>query len=661
MAGSGFIGREAELAETVRLLGEARLVTLTGVGGVGKTRLAREAAERMRPRFPDGVHLVELSALRSAELLPAAVAAALGLADQSTRPHLDVLAEWLAGRSPLLVLDTCEHLVRAARELARKVLAAAPGVRILVTTREPLGLGDERVLKVMPLPVADAVELLRARTGRGEQGMDELCGALDCLPLALELAAARLRDMSVAELTRQLDDRFRHLAGDHRDGPARHATLRSAIGWSHELCGPDERLIWARCSVFAGDFDREAVMDVCAGGPLSPSAAAAAITGLVDKSILMETRGEGGRARYRMLDTIREYGAEWLHRLRQVEATRARHRDHYLRLARRAESEWQGRQLELYGRLREERANLWAAFDYCMSDPEQHRAGLDLAGTLWPLWMCCGLLREGRHYLDLTLSVNHRPGPERLKALWVSAWVAIGQGDIVAVEAYLDQCRREDVTGDAAGHVSQMTALGAILRGDAREALAAVREARHRHRAEHNVFPGLLLSYTVLGMALLMTGDLDDLERVLDEGRLVAELYDEHWIRTQFDYLQAQGEHRQGRTAAALKHAREAARGARRFADLTLLAPAVELIAALRAAEGRPEAAAILLGVARGIWDRFGLADFGAPLFRSIRDEAEERVRRVLPPERIAGHFAEGNALDLDTALAYVLGESDRI
>lgn len=469
------VGRRTELRGILRLFaGTAQLVTLTGVGGVGKTRLALEAARAMQPRFRDGAWLVELSPLRQGELLAHTLAEALPLADQTTRPMIDVLADYLADRELLLVLDTCEHLADACALTVQALARAAPGLRILATSRRPLDAPGEEVITVEPLPVpetddpaaaqADAVVLLAERAAQSVPGFTvseagraelvRLSRRLEGLPLAIELAAARLGELSVGELTERLDDRFAVLgetdeavdgaeppsssrllpqpsAGRGRqsgEGPPWHQALRTAIGWSHQLCSPAERLLWARLSVFAGSFDAEAARLVCADAALAAERIPALLTALVDTSILTWWPTGGGE-RYRMLDTLREYGAGWLCNLGEEDELCRRHRDHYRALAHRADAAWMGPdQIAWHQRTVTEHANLRAALDFCLAEEDGH-AALEMGGELWFLWFACGFSKEGRHYLDRALALAPAAGPARAKALWASGLIAIVQGD----------------------------------------------------------------------------------------------------------------------------------------------------------------------------------------------------------------------------------------
>lgn len=672
-----FVGRRAEIAQVVRLIRESRLVTLTGLGGVGKTRLAGRAAEEIAGEFPDGLWLVELACLTDPYLLAETVADSMGLADQSARQQEEVLADWLSPRRSLLVLDTCEHLVEAVASLVDTLLRRAPGLRVLATGRQPLGVPGEHIYPVPPLPVEDAVALLRDRAGLagagtaggdvegggdegggvggdGAAGMAALCEGLDCIPLAIELAAVQLRTMSPALLTPQLHDRYRLLTGG--DGPMRHESLRAAMGWSHELCTPAERLLWARLSVFAAGFDLEAAERVCAGGPLPSGLVLETLTGLVDKSLVQREDHPAG-VRLRMLDTVREFGAEWLLLLGETGAVQGRHRDHYLRLARRCAAEWPGRQVEWYGRIRAEQRNFRKAFELCLADPEWSRTGLDLAGTLWFLWVCCGMLREGRHYLETALGMDTRPGPERVRALWVCAWVAALQGDLDAAEERLDRCRAEDPGESAAGYATQIEGLISLMRGDYPRAVELLDEAMAWHMAEGDVLSGLLPCYTLAALSLLAAGRPEETMETLSEGQALCEAHGEEWSRAQMEYVFAWAEHVKGGTSGALRHARAALTAARLFDDLLLSVVCVEMIAWAVAVEGAAGRGARLLGAAQAVWDSSGLSQFGSPIFIPIRKRAVHQAVRALGGGEFDTLYAEGHRLDLGIAVKYALEE----
>ncbi|HEX5568281.1 MAG TPA: AAA family ATPase, partial [Streptomyces sp.] len=285
-----FVGRTAELAGLSRALGASRLVTVTGPGGIGKSRLAVRAAASAVPR--DGVWRVELAALTDPECVDHVVAAALGITDHTSRPPREVLLDHLAGRRLLLVLDGFEHLVDACAGLVSRLLGRAPGLRVLAVGRRPLAVAGERLFPLAPMDEDESVRLLAERAERqgaavgDERVARELCRRLEGLPLAVELAAGRLGTLSAAQLLERFDDRFRLLCGGRRDGLPRHRALRTAVGWSHELCTPRERLLWARLSVFAGGFDLEAAEYVCGGDGLPAEDVLDVLSALLAQSVV---------------------------------------------------------------------------------------------------------------------------------------------------------------------------------------------------------------------------------------------------------------------------------------------------------------------------------------------------------------------------------------
>src|SRR5262249_13891005 len=347
---------DGELAEVRRLLDTARLLPLTGSGGAGKTRLALHVAGDLLARFPEGVWLVELAGLTDPALVPQAVAATLRVREQPNRPVRDTLADYLRPRQLLLLLDNCEHLVQACAALAAELLHAAPGLHVLATSREPLGIVGERAWRVPSLTLPDprrlppldqvaedeAVRLFLDRavavlptfalTPHNAPAVAQVCHRLDGIPLAIELAAARVKVLSVEEITARLVDRFHLLTGGSRTALPRHQTLRAAMDWSHDLLVEPERLVLRRLGVFAGEFTLEAAEGVCGDQVLD------VLTQLVDKSLVVAEECEG-LASYRLLETVRQYAVEKLAEAGEATALRVRHRDWYLDWAERGEAE----------------------------------------------------------------------------------------------------------------------------------------------------------------------------------------------------------------------------------------------------------------------------------------------------------------------------------
>ncbi|WP_079143966.1 ATP-binding protein [Streptomyces luteocolor] len=680
------VGRRAELAEIQELFaGDSRLVTLTGAGGVGKTRLALAAADALQPAFRDGAWLVELSPLRESTLLPHTIAEALPLADQTTRLMLEVLADYLADRELLLVLDTCEHLADACALIVPALLRAAPGLRILATSRRALHVPGEVVLTVEPLPVprpgdpaahrADAVVLLAERAARtapevGAGGSDvaglvALSRRLEGLPLAIELAAARLGEWTVKELTARLDDRFAVLGDtdavvDEADPPW-HQALRTAIGWSHELCGPAERLLWARLSVFAGTFDAEAARAVCADGHLPEHRVEGLLAALVEKSILTWRLTAGG-ARYGMLDTLREYGAGWLRRVGEEDELRCRHRIHYRGLALRADAAWLGPdQLAWYERTSAEHANFRAALDFCLGEGEDGHTALELGGALWFFWFACGFAREGRHYLDRALQQYPAPGPARSKAVWACGIAAVAQGDVDAITR-LGKVFRADA--EAAGTPAMLPAAaylaGAalVLRGKPAEAAALLDATPYAQDHGSAYAEGRLLAWLGRVFLHVTLAEFVDVAAAADAVHAECARFGDRWARALADYIRALAAQALGRPDEAAAHARAALEGQALLHDSLGTAMTVDLLAGVAVASGRGEEAARLLGFGQQIWDTLGRPQVGIPERVAARAACEQRTRAAIGGTAYETAFRTGLEDSIDDGLAYALHQT---
>ncbi|GAV42250.1 winged helix-turn-helix domain-containing protein [Streptomyces acidiscabies] len=603
---TSFVGRRQETAEVRRLLDTRRLLTLTGTGGVGKTRLALEVATASAHAFADGVWLVNLAPVSDPSAVPAAVAGALRVPDLGARSFTDQLTGYLAGRHALLVLDTCEHLVDACADLVATLLPAAPELRVLATSRHTLGVTGEHVHALAPLAPDEAAELLRDRAAAvrphspdettGDDGIARLCAGLDCLPLAIELAASRLRTLSVGQLTDRLEDRFALLTGGSRTAPAHQRTLRGMIDWSYELCAPAERLLWNRLSVFAGGFSLEAAEGVCSGDGIDEAEVLDLLDRLVTQSVVL-TCTLGGRPRYRLLETIREYGRE---RLADSGELRRRHRDFFLALAQRIDRNWYGPgQEENLALLRAEHTNLLAALDH---DGEP-RTRLALVAALCWHWCAGGFLSEGRRQAERVLAAAPEPCAERARALLVAVWVAQTQGDLTAADHWLDEA---DALGRRLGdewvcvQADGLRGVSAHYRGQPRESIRRYETA--------------LAAMTALGderqvtswrLALACVQAYADDPRAAHTGAqfiAAARTDGERWGRAQV--LMALGHHAWARgdraaTGNLITSALETMRG---LADHAMVARMLELLAWATAAGGAHERAARLLGLADALW-----------------------------------------------------------
>jgi predicted ATPase/class 3 adenylate cyclase len=499
------IGRERELAalRTVLSARETRLITLVGPGGTGKTRLALQAAAESLENFADGVWWIPLAAVSNPENVVQAIAGPLGIREGPAQPLLEGLAAYLRSRQILLLLDNFEHLRDAAPQI-QHLLQSAPGLVVLVTSREPLRLSAEREFPVdpLPLPVADAgisvedaldapaVRLFVERAqalkpafaldGTNVADVVAICRRLDGLPLAIELAAARVRILSPAALLARLNQRLSILTGGARDLPERQQTLRAAIAWSYDLLVPPERALFARLAVFAGGCTLEAAEAVCGAAGGLPLDLLDGIDSLVQKSLLRQEEGPGGEPRFTMLETIREFAQERLHELPEANGLRQAHADTLLALAENVHRDDLSEEVDLLNRLEADHANFRQAIAYYTS---QGAAGLAkrvrLVADLAHFWRTHGHLAEGRRELEEAIAAEGDiPPAQCAPAIKGAALLAEAQGDLDGAERLNEQVLallRE--TGDMAGVADALTGLGVIARqrGD-------LKTARSRHQ-----------------------------------------------------------------------------------------------------------------------------------------------------------------------------------
>jgi predicted ATPase/DNA-binding CsgD family transcriptional regulator len=420
------------MREAKRLLASARLLTLTGAGGVGKTRLALQVAAEVLGDYSGAVWFVDLAPLQDGAFVPTAMARVLAVNEEPTRPLVETLADVLGARSVLLVLDNCEHLVTACAELADRLLRACPGLRILATSREALHIAGETTWRVPSLPLPEpsltspqqlqtspAVQLFSERAAavqpsfhldeHNAAAVTEICRRLDGIPLAIELAAARTSMLSPEQIAARLIDRFAVLATGSRTAPIRHQTLRATIQWSYDLLIPTEQRLFERLAVFAGGWTLEAAEAVGSGDGIAPAAVLDLLTGLVDKSLVQAEPQADGTTRYRLLETVRQYAEEKLVDSGDAAAVRDRHRDWYLALAEDAVGGLSGPdQLTWLECLEAEHDNLRAALAWCQADPDGADKEERLAGALGRFWRDRGYHREG--FAWLTHAVRRRPG-----------------------------------------------------------------------------------------------------------------------------------------------------------------------------------------------------------------------------------------------------------
>jgi predicted ATPase/DNA-binding CsgD family transcriptional regulator len=678
---TGFVGRAEQLASLDETLRGSRMVTLTGPGGVGKTRIALRALSGLRDRYPDGIFLVELSGLQNPELLARTVCAVLGLPEQPARTSLDLLTDHVAGRAALIVLDTCEHMVDACALLAGILLRDCPLVSVLATSRQPLDVPGEHVLVVPPLPVepegmdgTGAVALFAQRsaavlpaftlTEDNRADVLALCRRLDGIPLAIELASVRLRALSLRELAVRLDDRFRVLTGGRRTAVPRHQTLRTTIGWSHELCSPLERLLWARLSVFEGTFDLPAAEHVCAGGELAAETVAEQLIGLVDKSVVLRLDDESG-ARYRLLDTIREYGAEWLATVGEEERTRARHCAWFRSRFEELEQAFPtSRQLPVSRALRREHSNLRAALEFALTRPGGERSALTLAVSSWPYWMASGLLGEGGEWLDRALAQVPEPVVERGWGLARHGYLGVFHGSSARELPYLAEAEaigRE--LGDARliAHAVMFQGLALGFLGDAEGARTRCADARERLTALGDDFTVTVLD-TQVAFVCALSGEAPTAIALCTRGLRAMESEPlECWVTGYLRLLRSLARWMEGDVAGAEADSRAGLACAWSLGDSIGTAYCLEMLAWTSSVRGRGHRAALLLGAVARLWEPTGTTLGGVVSLQQQHLQAEEDVRRMLGDEVVARWVGLGSAGRIEDVVRMVEEDSDTL
>ncbi|WIX75903.1 LuxR C-terminal-related transcriptional regulator [Amycolatopsis carbonis] len=681
---TSFIGRQRELVEIRRLLSAGRLVTLTGAGGVGKTRLAVRVADQVAHTFPDDVWLIELGDLHDPSLVAQTVGAAFGIRDADEDPP-GRLADYLRDKSPLLVLDNCEHLAEACARLARNLLAGAPDLRILATSRHVLGIEGERVYSVAPLAVPevhdladaiglDAVTLFTERATAISSGFAldsgnwatvvEVCRRLDGLPLAIELAAVWLRTLAIDELLDRLDDTFQ-LLSPNPVAPPRQKSLMGTIDWSYLLCTPRQRTLWSRLSVFAGGFHLAAAEEVCSGDGIESGDVLGLVAALVDKS-LVQTGADRAPTRFRLLQTIREYGRQKLAEEGDEAALRDRYSDYFHRLAGRAQQDWDtaADQVQVYATVLRDHANLRNALDHDLSTPGRHAAGLDLVVTLHFFWLQCGHLTEGRLWLARALGVNTEPSRDRARAMWISAYAACLMGEPAAALPLIREAEewgRSNGDEVVLGYTEMLTAACQFLQGDFGTATASFSEANARFAAIPGYTSIKALSLGTVAQSEAWGGDPATAVAVAEDGLAACDSTGELRARAHLLYSRSLAQWMLGEHDAAETGLLRGLRTARLFNDILSAALSVELLSWIAASTGRTELAAERLGVAHRVWPLVG----GKPMLGLRRmldqhDTCEREVREALGDARFRTAFKRGAeaSTGFEAALAHLLGEN---
>jgi non-specific serine/threonine protein kinase len=721
---TSFIGREGEMSRVKAALGISPLVTLTGAGGVGKTRLAIQVAFDLLPELPDGAWLVDLAPLSDPERVPHAVAAALGIREQPGRAVADVLLEFLRSKALVLLLDNCEHLLGAAAVLADRLLRECPRLRILATSREGFGVSGETLQVIAPLAVPpseaslsldqvlrfEAVRLFASRaidlspgftvTERNAGAVAEVCRRLDGIPLALELAAGRIRAMTVEEIAGRLDDRFRLLTGGSRTALPRHQTLRGVLDWSHQLLSDAERVLLRRLSVFAGGFTLDAIEHVCVGDGLEAGEMLDLLVQLVDRSLAVFEDTER-RAGYRLLETIRQYAQERLLEAGEADQVRAAHLAYFRALAEQSEDALRGpTQREWLARLDAEPDNLEAALQWSLERPqrpERVEAGARLAGSVWWYWLMRDQLAYGRQWLETLLAAGTGISPAaRAKCLmglgayawrlddYRQAWEALEEGLILGRQ--LGDRRLAGYALHFRAHVEEAWGQGGQAVSTHEESLAAFQELGGWELAK---------GYYCLGNALRKHGDLERAKPMLEKS---LELFRDfgavwglsHTLRGLGVVARSEGDRaraialfeeslsvsnetgdtsgtaaaqlllgnmarREGQHERATRLYRESLAAVKTIGDRQGAAMCLAALSRVALAAGRPARAARLLGAAERLLEVIGWTF--PPGERAGHDRAVRAVRDALGSEEYERVSGLGALMTLDQAVDYAMSD----
>jgi predicted ATPase/class 3 adenylate cyclase len=673
---NSFVGRERELHDVKQLLAASRLVTLCGVGGIGKTRLSVQLAADVIDDYPDGVWFVDLAPLTDVQLVPQALASVLGVKEEAGRPVIEALLKFVRERQLLVILDNCEHMIEACAELAKQLLQAGAHLKVIASSREALRLTGETLYHVpalsAPAPTKkialdvlthhDAVRLFVDRataaqpafrvTRRSAAAMVEICHRLDGIPLAIELAAARTRALSVDAIATRINDRFRLLGGADRTHRPRQQTLRALIDWSYDLLTEQERALFRRLAVFAGGWTIEAAEAVGAGGDIDAGDVIDLLMRLVEKSLVVMD-AEGGR--YRLLDTVRQYAQERLDEAGEAFSTRTRHLDHYLAIAEQARPELDRRDQGAWlARLDLEGENLLATHSWCDQARDGAALGLRLIFALRPYWLSRGLLTLGHQVTveALARSGAHERNLARLRGLFDAGQICYFMGRYAEAQRYLEESlgiARE--LGDTSWVASTLQPLGMVCLGEGHlseardhleEALALARELGDKRE--------LAAASNALAQLHRMQGRLDAAESLYqDVVSLARQLQDQESTAIGLLNLAMVAVERAS-TADARTMLLEVLTIADDIGSKPAQQSAMEVCASLAAISADWEHAALYYGVAEAQTAQTGLqrdpadAAFLAPFI--------EQAKQALGPQAFSAGEDAGRRLPADEALA---------
>jgi predicted ATPase len=676
---TNFVGRSDDITTLKRTLRTARLLTLTGAGGCGKTRLALQAASELVGEYPGGVRLIEFAAVTDPKLVPLVVATTLGIREKAGQDITDSLIARLQGKRSLLILDNCEHLVTAGAALAEALLRACPRLHLLVTSREALNVGGEVVQRVQPLALpyegddgglraiarSEAVQLFVDRAwsarqdftldGTNASAVSQICQRLDGIPLAIELAAARIRMMPPGEILGHLQDRFRLLTAGSRTALPRQQTLRAAVEWSYRLLSESEQIFFNQLSVFAGGFSLDAAEAVCAGDRLDDDRVLDLVGVLVDKSLVVVGEASDGRSRYMLLETLREFGREQLRLSNAADAggaCRQLHADHYLMLAEDAEKGLRGPDEAVWvARLDSDVDNLRSAFEwYAVNDATKM---LRLASALGDFWTR-GRISEGREAYRRALESFPEPTTLRARALYMTAQLAKWDGDYqharssgqeaLSIAQSLDNAL---VTGLALGVLGE----SCLMERNRTLARSLFEESVQVLRKQGDPW-ALALSLNGLGLVDVQTGAYDQARRLLDEALEEAQKCGQPSLIEMVLGTLSAASIAQGDVRSAREHLTTGLLLARGHKDHKFVPEFLELAAALAEVSAQPERSLQLLASAEQFYAAVGLTPFD-----SWR-ETFKRACSVLAPDSVEAALMTGRNMTMSAAIAIALEAS---
>ncbi|KAA1397787.1 LuxR C-terminal-related transcriptional regulator [Aeromicrobium ginsengisoli] len=675
-----FVGRRRDLGEVRRMLSASRLVMLTGFGGIGKTRLAVQLARQLERAYPDGVCFVSLGDLSDASLIAEATASALQIHDHAGPISVPELAGFLRPRELLLVLDNCEHVIDDCASLVAILLRSCPRLHVLATSREALRVDGEFVWRVEPLMVPpsgaegvgvaqeyDAVRLLADRATRLAPEFEvsehniaaiiEVCRVLDGVPLALELAAVRLRALSPDDLLEQLQDRWQALDVGTRGAPARQSAMSACLAWSHDLCSAEERQLWALLSVFAGGMEMPAIRYVAArADPDLAEAVVEHVQSLVDKSILTVENSER-HARYRMIEVIRQFGSAQLTESGRLAETQLWHRDWCADLLATSEDDWMSsRQALVVDQLRREEQNLREALTTCWRQADEAETGLEMAARLRNFAIIRGTFTEMRGWLHRFLPMAPQGGMTRMHGLCAAVWLAALQGDHAEAAEGVREARQLAQALDPASTwlVTQAEGLHVTFLGDFErsvtlyvEALDGLEQSCERERAE---------TLALLGQSYGLGGQLEQATVTLEECLALCSRTGESWCRSYGLWFAGLVAWQRGDDPEAVRLVREALEVNRLIDDRLLSALCFEALAWCQAGIS-PSAAATLLGAADALWDLMGSSIGASPGLSSLHKACEASLRQTLS-DGFGDLRQVGAALGPLAAADYALGKT---